>query len=661
MRKRQVHLDFHTSPYITDVASQFNAKTFAKMLKDAHVNSVTCFARDHHGYLWYPSKRHPELIHPHAKINDLLIQQIDACHALDIKVPIYTTVQWDEYCEINHPEWLCRDPEGNKINAQPAVKPPHFYYSLCLNSNYRHYFFDHLADLIESVGKERIDGLFLDIFFPVACDCIHCQKEMQRLGFDHTNKDERLQYSLLMLDQFKHEVHEFVEQNIPGTPLFFNGSHIGPEIKRSLKDYDHLEIESLPGGIWGYDNFPLVSRYARTLGLNMIGMTGKFHTYWGDMHSFKNPLALQYEVFQMLSFGAGCSIGDQLHPNGALSPVTYNLIGSVYKVVEDLEPHLDHMVPQSEIAIITPEHHWDPQVGKFDDSLIGCNRLLDELGYQFDIIDDQSDFSKYHLLVLPDDIVYDPNVHQKLMEYVQNGGKILTSFQAEQVPEMVEDQLTGNETHGYSFWDRDYILPNDQIGKNLPKEEHVMYEQGMRVLPVSSQEILQTREPYFNREGKYFSSHQHAPSTGHSGEPGATRKGNVIYFSHPIFKIYNDYAPQWIKQIVHDAINLLLPNPLIKKPLEYPSLSVQYHKGAVNNRINVHLLDYQIKKNATHLYTIDECIPLHDLLVSVKVDSQPINHVKALRSGQELTFNKHDNYIDIELPVLKGYEVISIS
>ena len=117
MRKRQVHLDFHTSPYITDVASQFNAKTFAKMLKDAHVNSVTCFARDHHGYLWYPSKRHPKLVHPHAKINDLLIQQIDACHALDIKVPIYTTVQWDEYCEINHPEWLCREPEGNKINA----------------------------------------------------------------------------------------------------------------------------------------------------------------------------------------------------------------------------------------------------------------------------------------------------------------------------------------------------------------------------------------------------------------------------------------------------------------------------------------------------------------------------------------------------------------
>lgn len=661
MRKRQVHLDFHTSPYITEVASKFDPQEFAQTLKNAHVNSVTCFARDHHGYLWYPSKRHPELIHPHAQINDLLIQQIDACHKLDIKVPIYTTVQWDEYCELNHPEWLCRDPEGHKINAQPAVKPPHFYYSLCLNSNYRHYFFDHLADLIESVGKDRIDGLFLDIFFPVACDCIHCQKEMARLGYDHTDEKQRLDYSLLMLDQFKHEVHEFVNARIPGTPLFFNGSHIGPEIKRSLGDYDHLEIESLPGGIWGYDNFPLVARYARTLGLDMIGMTGKFHTYWGDMHSFKTPQALQYEVFQMLSFGAGCSIGDQLHPNGALSPAAYRLIGSVYKTVEELEPALDGMVSQTEIAVVTPEHHWDPQVGKFDDSLIGCNRLLDELGYQFNIIDDHGDFDRYKLLVLPDDIIYDQDVHDRLVDYVHNGGHILTSFQAEQVPAMTEDSLTGNETHGYSYWDRDYIMPNDQIGKHLPKEEHVMYEQGMRILPISSKEILETREPYFNREGKYFSSHQHAPSTGHKGAPVATKLGNVIYFSHPIFKIYRDYAPQWIKQIVHDALSILLPNPLVRKPEEYPSLSVQYQQDPDGDRITLHLLDYPIKKNATNLYTIDECIPLHDFTISANIGTKRIHKVIGLRSQKELKYDRDGDYIIIHVPVLNGYEVIEIS
>src|SRR5687768_9081733 len=65
LRFRQVHLDFHTSGLIKDVAKGFDAEKFAATLKKASVNSVTCFARCHHGYLYYDSKVHPERIHPH--------------------------------------------------------------------------------------------------------------------------------------------------------------------------------------------------------------------------------------------------------------------------------------------------------------------------------------------------------------------------------------------------------------------------------------------------------------------------------------------------------------------------------------------------------------------------------------------------------------------
>ncbi len=52
LRFRQVHLDFHTSEMITEVAKDFDAEEFAATLKKAYVNSVTAFARDHHGYLY---------------------------------------------------------------------------------------------------------------------------------------------------------------------------------------------------------------------------------------------------------------------------------------------------------------------------------------------------------------------------------------------------------------------------------------------------------------------------------------------------------------------------------------------------------------------------------------------------------------------------------
>ena len=46
---RQIHLDFHTSPYIDGVGDRFDRAEFIKILKKAHVSSVNLFAKCHHG------------------------------------------------------------------------------------------------------------------------------------------------------------------------------------------------------------------------------------------------------------------------------------------------------------------------------------------------------------------------------------------------------------------------------------------------------------------------------------------------------------------------------------------------------------------------------------------------------------------------------------
>ena len=74
IRYRQVHLDFHTSEYIPDIAADFGKDEFAKTLEEAHVDSITCFARCHHGWLYYPSKKFPELIHPGLKNKNFLLE-----------------------------------------------------------------------------------------------------------------------------------------------------------------------------------------------------------------------------------------------------------------------------------------------------------------------------------------------------------------------------------------------------------------------------------------------------------------------------------------------------------------------------------------------------------------------------------------------------------
>ena len=62
LRTRQIHLDFHTSPHIREVGADFDEDAFAATMKAAHVNSVTVFAKCHHGHLYYNAKhpaRHP--------------------------------------------------------------------------------------------------------------------------------------------------------------------------------------------------------------------------------------------------------------------------------------------------------------------------------------------------------------------------------------------------------------------------------------------------------------------------------------------------------------------------------------------------------------------------------------------------------------------------
>ncbi|SHJ11188.1 Beta-galactosidase trimerisation domain-containing protein [Clostridium amylolyticum] len=709
LRYRQVHLDFHTSEYIPMVAQEFDAEKFADTLKKANIDSITCFARCHHGWVYYPSKKTPELIHPNLVNKNLLLEQIEACHKNNINVPIYTTVQWDGHVAETHPEWLCVDENGEFINSQNIPKP-HFYYTICLNSGYRQYFKDHIQDIIDVVGIENIDGFFMDILFKVDCNCEHCISKMQALGFDPKVKHERIEYSTVMVDEFKKEITEFIKERVPNAGIFYNSSHIGPNNKRSLDDYTHLELESLPSGGWGYDHFPATVRYARNLGKDILGMTGKFHTYWGDFHSLKNNAALEFECFNMLALGAGCSIGDQLHPSGKLSKGAYELIGSVYEKVKEKESYCKGAKAIPEIAVFTPEEFYtfkEHDLG-IPPALIGAVRMLQELSYQFDIIDSSCDFDKYKLLILPDDINFSAKLEDKLTKYVEKGGEVIGTYKSLLNNESKISSLYGISYEKESDYYRDFILPNEVIGKDLYKEEYVMYLRGMEIKAQEAEILMHSVQPYFNREGKKFCSHQHTPSSGKLGYPAVTKKDNVIYFSHPIFRIYRKNCARWCKLIMKDALELLLKDKLIthngpstiitalntqsydklKEELgtetaeakhvvgvvsndDIESASAEttqvkhvgldnYHNDSCNHRDILHVLHYITEKRSEDIYTIEDIIPLYNLEFKIYVGSKNIKSVKKVPSLESIDFQKLDNYIVFNLDKIEGHSMVSI-
>ena len=671
LKFRQVHLDFHTSPDIEGIGANFDAEKFAETLEKAHVDSVTCFARCHHGLLYYDSKINPERIHPQLADKDLLAKQINACHSKGIRVPIYTTVQWDYYTACQHPEWRIVGEGGELVGQKPFE--PGFYGFLCVNTSYRDFLKEHTREILETFP---VDGLFFDILMIKDCSCKYCVAGMKKMGLDPSNREVRLQYAQQVIDNFKIEMTNFIRQFNEECTIFYNKGHVGTAHRAVTEAYTHFELETLPSGGWGYLHFPITVRYARNLGLDCLAQTGKFHTSWGDFRSFKNREALEFECFNMLAQNAKCMIGDQLEPSGALSPAVYDLIGSVYSQVEKKEPWCVGARAVVDIGVFTPEEFDGAGVGDLSPAILGATKILQRASAQFDIIDSMSDFSHYKVLILPDDIPVSDKLAEKLSEYIAQGGAVIATFESgmnsdkgsfnfKELGVRLKDNATlttdgvparGQILTGNAY--ADYILPKGEIGRGLPQTEHVMYMKGTEVEPSAGSEVLSdVIEPYFNRTYERFCSHRQTPSSGKEGYAGIVKNGNVIYFAHPIFRLYNQYAPNWCKQLLLNALDMLLPNPLIRHNGPTTVLS-SVNKQQNQNRMVVHLLHYVPERVAQTIDIIDDVIPLYNTNVSVRASE--VVKVELVPEMEDVIFTQEGDRISFAVPEINGHQMIAI-
>ncbi|MFB0533302.1 MAG: alpha-L-fucosidase, partial [Desulfatiglandales bacterium] len=187
---RQIHLDFHTSPLIKGIGEDFDAGKFAKTLKEAHVNSVTVFAKCHHGMSYYPTK--VGIMHPHLK-RDLLGAMIQVCHRERIRVPVYISVVWDEDAARKHNDWVQVNQEGKLAERPPLGN--FSWRSLCLASPYVNYLEEQAREILENY---EVDGLFFDIVRQIrpGCICNYCLDSMEKLNLDPENDGDLHRHSL---------------------------------------------------------------------------------------------------------------------------------------------------------------------------------------------------------------------------------------------------------------------------------------------------------------------------------------------------------------------------------------------------------------------------------------------------------------------------------
>jgi hypothetical protein len=668
LRYRQVHLDFHTSEKIPGVGARFDKRQFQEMLKRGHVDSVTLFSKCHHGLTYHDTKvgvRHPHLT------CDLLPLQMEACREIDVLTPIYISAGFDEAMIARHPEWGVKGLDGKAFEPlRPGFK------TLCFNTPYM----DYLCAQIEEVTEKfrgQTPGFFLDIIFARRCYCNWCLRGMAERGLDPMNEPDVDIYAHEVLRRYYERSTAACRKFEPEIRVFHNSGHIPKGAKQALKWNSHLELESLPTGGWGYDHFPISAKYAATTGFDFLGMTGKFHTTWGEFGGFKRENALRYECAAMLAFGSKCSVGDQLHPSGEMNPDTYRLIGAGYAEVEAKEPWCRGAKPVSEIALVSPEALRADRPGGAGDAALGeegAARMLLELHRQFDVIDLDQDFSPYRLILLPDEIILgDENTafRDRLAAYLSGGGKLLLSGKSGMTPDARAFALPlGLEVVGHNASDPDYILPTEHTPTPPVRGPFVIHEGAWNIQPDANYVVMAHRaDSYFNREWDHFCSHQHAPDEKRSPYPALVSNGQVAYFAHNLFTRYRQYGQPLYRDLVQDALTHLLGAPSVEVGLPTAGrASLMRQEG--EGRYILHLLyAVPVKRGANRsewasplqmVEVIEDLVPLHDITCAVHLP-EPVTAVTLEPQGEPLSFTQEAGVVRFTLPYLHCHQMVTIS
>lgn len=460
---------------------------------------------------------------------------------------------------------------------------------------------------------------------------------------------------------YTQRMREAVDSFKPGLPVFHNGGHITRGRRDLAQMNSHLEVESLPTGGWGYDHFPLSARYAQTLGMEFLGMTGKFHTSWGEFGGFKHPNALRYEASLSLANGARCSIGDQLHPLGLMDTATYELIGRAYAEVEAKEAWCSDTSNVADVALLTLEavdSHGSADTEKPRTSLsdAGAVRILLEGNMLFDVVDLDADFHAYQVLILPDYVKVTGKLASKLQHFVAAGGKILATGMSglnEEASAFVLD--LGVKWLGSNPYKPHYFRPDVSLN-TLSPTANVIYSEGQRVGAAGGTVLGVSEDSYFNRDIFTFCSHQHTPNRPEPAGPAMVEGPDGIYMAWNLFEEYATYGSLVLKEAALFALKRLLPNQTLSTSLPAQGIVTLQQQKQERRWIN-HLLYASPVKRGQHIEVIEDILPVYNTTVSVRVPSN-VQRVYLAPQMESLGFAQQEGLVTYTLPVLECHQMV---
>lgn len=649
--RRKIHLDFHNSEHMSSVGQEFDGGAFATTLRDAHVDSIVLFAKDMHGYFYYPTALGP--IHPALGSRDLLGEQIQACRESGIKVFAYYCTTWDNHLAELHPEWLSL--KRDRTSYLPNFDETPGWTAMCMsNDGFVELMLAHTREILE---RYDIDRLWFDM--PVTnhdqeCYCRNCIASMRTRGLDIFDREAQGQRTQELLLKWMKASWALAQEIRPGIGVEQNQqTRLG--LHERIPFVSNVDIEALPTGHWGYPYYPMMARYARALGVPFTGLTGRFQAGWADFGGLKSENQLRLEVASIVALGGAVSVGDQAPPSARLDAGVYQTIGAAYAYLSDVDDYLAGAVHVSEAALLVDgpmvtdfarlESQVDPEVRE---GALGMAKLLVESRVQFDVVQPGTvDLNRYGVLFLPDGLPLSSETVSLVQEFARGGGRIVQSVRPDvslqSSPWLLDLGVTASEPSPF-------VPAFTTLSSNYPSAhglfEFAMYDGAARwqaTAAAPTTVIATLDEPSFQRSPERYTSHGYSPVQVKTDFPVVLTRGDISAFAFPLGAGYHRYGYWIYADLFRRVIERVLPAPLVSSPA-HPSLelSLTYQPPSPTRagRLMVHAVNFTgASRRGAHLEYFDYVAPVHDVVIRVRVGVGCVRAFEA-RSGRELDFSE---------------------
>jgi hypothetical protein len=657
---RKVHLDFHNSQHVPRIGERFDADEFGNCLVQANVDAIVVFAKDMHGYFYYPSRYGP--VHPGLSF-DLLGAQVEACRKRGIAAYAYYCTAWDNYLAEHHPEWLLI--KRDRSNYLPKFDEAPAWTALCLaHEGFVQLMLDHAT---EFVARYELDGAWFDM--PVMkdgeCFCHECLERMRAQRLDPFSTHDQRHHKHALHKRFIESMTAAVRAVRPGCQVDYNNQGLFGLDERA-PFMDNIDIEALPTAFWGYYYFPLVQRYARVTGRTTYGMTGRFQRAWADFGGLKLPAQLHVELAGIVANGARCDIGDQPPPHARLDPAVYDVIGEAYGRIKSLEPYLDGAVPVTEAALVTGGLPLDTPATEAN---YGLAKLLIESRIQFDVVEPHTPWERYRLVILSEQLRVDVALAERLHDYASAGGRIVAVNDSGLISGTQISWLEryGLSYHGTSPFKPAYVLTAvDAPGARLPPFEYALYEGATRWrADAPARSIARLGEPMFQRSAEHYTSHAQTPFDAITEYSAVAESGPVAQFAFPLGLSYFNMGYWVYRSLFRRVLSELMPDPLVETdaPLSTEVTMTYQSAGAQHGeRCLVHIVNWSsLRQSPRHPTFYEDPIPLTDVHLMVRPPI-PVSRAHAAVAHVDLPITPRDGgSIEIVVPRIPINEIVCLS